>query len=205
MHLHLHWGPNIYFLFRLIYTYSYIILFPLVVVEGPVITMIAGFLISTNFLDPIPAYLTILTANLTGDILYYSAGRWFFTSSIRKLTSFFRIRKNRIEKIESQLRKHSGKVIFFGKLSHILGGLILVASGVVEVPLGKYILFCFLAEAPKSLILLLVGYFFGNTVSNYGRYMNITFLGLIILTLIFIGIYAGVTYVSNKLISKLDD
>jgi membrane protein DedA with SNARE-associated domain len=175
-----------------------------VVIEGPVITIIAGFLTSTTFLDPIPTYLTILVANLTGDIIYYSAGRWWFTSSIRKLAGFFRIRKERIEKIESQLRKNSGKVIFFGKLSHILGGLILVASGVVEVPFVKYIFFCFLAEAPKSLVLLLVGYFFGSTVSNYGRYMNLTFLGLIILTLIFIGIYAGITYISNKLISKLD-
>jgi membrane-associated protein len=204
MHLHLHWGPNIYFLFHLIYGYSYLILFPLIVIEGPVITVIAGFLASTGFLDPILAYLTILAGNLTGDIIYYSAGRWWFKSSITRLTNFFKVKKERMERLESRLRKNSGKLIFFGKLSHFLGAPILVASGVVEVPFFNYIVYCFLAEAPKSLILLLVGYFFGSTVSNYGRYMNLTFLGLIILTLILIGIYAGVTYVSNKLISKLE-
>jgi membrane protein DedA with SNARE-associated domain len=175
-----------------------------VVIEGPVITIIAGFLASTKFFDPVPTYLTILTGNLTGDILYYSAGRWWFTNSIRKLTDFFKVRKARITKIESQLKMHSGKVIFFGKLSHILSGVILVASGVVEIPFGKYLLFCFLSEAPKSLILFLVGYFFGSTVSNYGKYLNLTFIGLILLTLILIGTYAVVTYVSNKLITKLD-
>lgn len=205
MHLHLHWGPQIFYLFHLIYTYSYFILFPLVVIEGPVITIIAGFLASTRFFDPVPTYLTILLGNLTGDILYYSAGRWWFTKSIRRLTEFFNVKKERLARIESQLKKHSGKVIFFGKLSHILSGLILVASGLVEVPFEKYILFCLLAEAPKSLILFLVGYFFGSTVSNYGRYLNLTFVGLIILTLILIGIYAAISYVSNKLITKLED
>lgn len=204
MHLHLHWGPHVFYLFHLIYSYSYYILYPLVVIEGPVITIIAGFLASTNFLDPIPAYLTILAGNLTGDIIYYSAGRWWFTSSIRKLTNFFKVREDRVERIESQLRKHSGKILFFGKLSHILSGLILVASGVVEVPIGKYLLFCFLAEVPKSLILLSVGYFFGSTVSNYNKYIDFTLIGLVVLTLVLIGIYAGVTYVSNKLISKIE-
>jgi len=204
MHLHLHWGENTFFIFHLIYTYSYLILFPLIVVEGPIITIISGFLVSTGFLDLIPAYLTILIANLVGDAIYYSAGRWWFKSSITRLTNFFRVKKERMERLESRLRKNSGKLIFFGKLSHFLGAPILVASGVVEIPFIKYIIYCFFAEAPKSLILLLVGYFFGSTISNYGRYMNLTFLGLTILTLVLIGIYAGVTYVSNKLISKLD-
>jgi membrane protein DedA with SNARE-associated domain len=204
MHLSLHWQPQTVYIFHLIYTYSYYILFPLTVIEGPVITVIAGFLASTNFLDPIPTFITILIANLTGDAIYYSAGRWWFTNSIRKLTVFFRIKKEKITNIENKLKKNSGKVIFFGKLSHVLGGLILVASGMVEVPFNKFMLFCLFAEVPKSLILLAVGYFFGSTISNYGKYLNLTFIGLIVLTVVLIALYSSVTYISDKIISKLE-
>lgn len=202
MHWHPHLSLGVYAIFNLIYTYSYAILFPLVVIEGPVITVIAGFLASTGFLDPIPAYATILVANMTGDIIYYAAGRWWFKGSIKKLTDFFKISPERIERIQDKLKRHSGKVLFFGKLSHVFGGLILVASGMAEIPVKKYLFFCFLAEAPKSLILLGVGYFFGSTITNYGKYVNFTLVGLIILTAILIGIYAGVSYVSNKFFSN---
>lgn len=202
MHWHPHFSLGVYAIFQLIYTYSYIILFPLVVVEGPVITVIAGFLASTGFLDPIPAYATVIAANMMGDILYYAAGRWWFNGSIKKLTEFFKISPERIDRIQDKLKTHSGKVLFFGKLSHVFGGLILVASGKAEISIRKFLFFCFLAEVPKSIILMAVGYFFGSTISNFGRYVNFTFVGLIILTLIMIGIYIGVSYVSNKFFAK---
>jgi hypothetical protein len=49
-----------------------------------------------------------------------------------------------------------------------------------------------------------VGYYFGSTVSNFKKYIDFTVLGLFVLTIVMVGLYFGVTYVSNKYIKKLE-
>jgi membrane protein DedA with SNARE-associated domain len=117
---------------------------------------------------------------------------------------FFNVNINFVHKLENALRKNKGPFLFFGKLSHAIGGIILFAAGSVGIPVGDFLWFNFLATLPKSLILILVGYYFGSTVSNFKRYVDITALGLFVFTLVLIGIYFAVTYFSNKYLSKLE-
>jgi len=196
-------GHQILVIIHLLYRYSYYILYPLVVIEGPVITIIAGFLASTKFI-PLTSYLVIIVGNITGDILYYYAGKFWFKKAYRRISGFFKISEGKLNRLELQLKKNSGKVIFFGKLSHFLSGLILVSSGVVGVPFGEYLFFCVIAELPKSFVLFEVGFVFGSAITNFGKYVNFTIIGLVFLTLVFIGIYYFISYISNKFINKLE-
>lgn len=191
-------------IFKLLYTYSYLILFPLVVVEGPVVTIISGFLVSLGFMDFIPTYLTIVSGDLVGDVLYYSAGRWWLNRAYKGVLNFFSIDMKVVHKLETAIKKNKGPFLFFGKLSHAIGGIILFAAGSAEIPIKDFMWFNLLATLPKSLILLAVGYYFGSTVSNFKRYLDFTVLGLFVLTLVLIGLYFAVTYVSNKFINKLE-
>lgn len=191
-------------IFGLLFTYSYLVLFPLVVIEGPVVTIIAGFLVSLGFMDFIPAYFTIMAGDLTGDVLYYSAGRWWLNKTYKGVIRFLGINMRFVRKLEISIKKNKGPYLFFGKLSHAIGGVILFAAGSAEIPLKEFVWFNFLATIPKSLILLAVGYYFGSTVSNFRKYLDFTVLGLFVFTLILIGIYFGVTYFSNKYIKKLE-
>ena len=191
-------------IFGLLYTYSYLVLFPLVVIEGPVVTIITGFLVSLGFMDFIPAYFTIMAGDITGDVLYYSAGRWWLNKAYKGVLKFFGINLKVVAKLEIAIKKNKGPFLFFGKLSHAIGGLILFAAGSAEIPLKEFVWFNFLATIPKSLILLAVGYYFGSTVSNFRKYLDFTVLGLFVFTLVLIGIYFGVTYFSNKYIKKLE-
>jgi membrane protein DedA with SNARE-associated domain len=191
-------------IFYLLYTYSYLVLFPLVVIEGPIVTIIAGFLVSVGFMDFIPTYLTIISGDVAGDILYYSAGRWWLKSVLSKVFSFFKVDKNKVLKLETTIKKHKGKVLFFGKLSHAIGGLILFAAGIAKIPFNEFVGFNLLATLPKSLILLGVGYFFGSTISNFGKYVNITVFALFVFTLLLIAVYFLITYLADKFIHKLE-
>jgi membrane-associated protein len=192
-------------IFGLLYTYSYLVLFPLVVIEGPVVTIIAGFLVSLGFMDFIPAYMTIVAGDLTGDILYYSAGRWWLNKTYKGVLKFFNINLKFVRKLEVAIKKNKGPFLFFGKLSHAIGGVILFAAGSAEVPVREFLKFNFFATIPKSLILLGVGYYFGSTVSNFRRALDFTVLGLFVFTIVLIVLYFVVTYISNKFIKKLED
>ncbi|HUC95191.1 MAG TPA: VTT domain-containing protein [Candidatus Saccharimonadales bacterium] len=191
-------------IFKLLFTYSYLILFPLVVVEGPIVTIIAGFLVSLGFMDFIPTYLTIVSGDLVGDFVYYSAGRWWLNKTYKGVLNFFSIDMKIVRKLETAIKKRKGPFLFFGKLSHAVGGIILFAAGSAEIPLKEFLWFNFLATLPKSLILIAVGYYFGSTVSNFKKYLDFTVLGLFVLTVVLIGLYYGVTYLSNKFINKME-
>lgn len=191
-------------IFGLLYTYSYLILFPLALIEGPIVTIIAGFLVSVGFMDFIPTYLTIMAGDLAGDVLYYAAGRWWLNKTYKGVLNFFRVDLKLVAKLESAIKKNDGTILFFGKLSQALGGLILFAAGSAKIKMKNFLWYNFLATIPKSLILLAVGYYFGGTVSNFGKAVDITVWGLFIFTLILVGIYYAVNKFSNKYIKKLE-
>jgi membrane-associated protein len=192
-------------IFKLLYTYSYLILFPLVVIEGPIVSIIAGFLVSLGFMDFVPTYLTIVSGDLSGDFLYYSAGRWWLNKTYKGALKFFKINMDLIHKLEKAVKKNKGPFLFFGKLSHAIGGFILFAAGSAKISIKDFMWFNFLATLPKSLILLGVGYYFGSTVSNFNKYVDFTVLGLFIFTLFLVGAYLLITHFSNKLLKKLRD
>lgn len=191
-------------IFKLLFTYSYLILFPLVVIEGPVVTIIAGFLVSLGFMDFIPTYLTIISGDLAGDLLYYSAGRWWLNRFYKGIVKFFGINMDMIHKLEKSIKKNKGPFLFFGKLSHAIGGVILFAAGSAKISIRDFLTFNFLATIPKSLILIGVGYYFGSTVSNFKKYVDFTVLGLFVFTLLLIGLYFAVSKISHKYLNKLE-
>jgi membrane-associated protein len=191
-------------IFGLLYTYSYLVLFPLSLIEGPIVTIIAGFLVSIGFMDFIPAYITVVAGDLVGDVLYYAAGRWWLNKTYKGVLSFFKINPKTVRRLEVSIKKNRGPFLFFGKLSQALGGLILFASGSAKVEMKDFLWYNFLATIPKSLILLGVGYYFGGTVHNFGKAVDITVLGLFIFTIILIGMYFAVNKFSNKYIKKLE-
>lgn len=191
-------------IFGLLYTYSYLVLFPLVVLEGPVVTIIAGFLVSLGFMDFLPAYMTIVAGDLAGDVIYYSAGRWWLNKTYKGVLKFFNINLKFVRKLEEEIKKNKGPFLFFGKLSHAIGGIILFAAGSAGIPLKDFLEFNFLATLPKSMILLGVGYYFGSTVSSFRKALDYSVLGLFIFTLILLGLYFVVTYLSNKFLKKLE-
>jgi membrane-associated protein len=197
-------GDQVGQIFGLLYTYSYLVLFPLVVIEGPVVTIITGFLVSLGFMDFIPAYMTIVAGDLAGDVLYYSAGRWWLNKTYKGVLKFLNINFKLVHKLEAAIKKNKGPFLFFGKLSHAIGGLILFAAGSAGISFKEFLEFNFLATLPKSLILIGVGYYFGSTVSNFRRALDFTVLGLFVFTIVLIGLYFAVTYISNKYLKKLE-
>src|SRR5258706_2857858 len=108
---------------NLLYNYSYIILFPLVVIEGPIVTVIAGFLVSIGFMSFTPAYMTIVVGDLTGALLYYSVWCWWFKSFIYQFLTFLKIDFGNVQKLKTVLSILKGNVLFLGNMCHSNGDL----------------------------------------------------------------------------------
>ncbi len=152
--------------------YGYLILFPIMVLEGPIITIIAGLLVSLGVLSFPLTYGLAVTADLLGDTLYYLAGRYGANRVVDHWGKYLGISWGQIERLKRHFDRHTGKTLLIGKLTHGAGGMILLAAGVGQVPYLSFFWFNLLGTLPKSLALLLVGFYFGHGYQRINRYLN---------------------------------
>lgn len=151
---------------NLLIQYSYLILFPIVIVEGPIISVIAGFLSSLGYLNIFITYAVVVIGDLTGDSIYYVIGRYGREKFIKRWGKYIGINPERITRLENHFDKHSGRTLLLGKISHGIGAVFLVAAGLVKMPFSRFIWFNFIATIIKSLALILIGFYFGQAITK---------------------------------------
>ena len=183
----------------LLIQYKYILLFPAAIIEGPIVTIIAGFFSSIGYLNIFLASLVIISGDLSGDIIYYFVGRYGRKGFIEKWGRFVGVTKQKIEKMEKHFENHAGKTLILGKLAHGVGTYFLLAAGVAKVPFRKFLWFNFISTVPKTIILILIGFYFGQAYAKIGRYLDYTAIGFISLGFIFIIIYIIISKKAGKL------
>ena len=114
----------------LILTYSYWIILPLSIIEGPVVILFASFLASTGLLDISVVYLLGLLGDIIGDELHYLLGRFGGRTLIQKYGRYLGI--SEIDIFEAQ-HKYFGngrsiwRVITLSKVTHAPSSIVMLA------------------------------------------------------------------------------
>lgn len=164
---------------KLVIEYRYLILFPVAVIEGPIISIIAGFLCSGGFLNFLTAYLVLMLADLVGDSLYYAVGRYGGRRFIERWGKYIRLNADKLTATERHFNLHPKKTLFFGK-TQAWGALILVAAGVAKMSYRYFLAINVAATIIKTFLFLLLGYYFGQIYSTLNTYLGYTNLILFV-------------------------
>jgi membrane protein DedA with SNARE-associated domain len=162
---------------------GYWLIFLLAVVEGPIISIVAGFMASLGYIDFSVAYLVLIVGDLIGDSLYYALGKYGRKTLINKIGHYIGLNEDRVDKMEEYIVNNFKKTFIFGKFTHGLGSVTWVATGMIGVPYPKFLYTNAITTAVKSLILITVGYFFGwgyASFDHYFKYTSLVFLALFI-------------------------
>lgn len=186
----------------LIIKYRYAILFPIAFLEGPVVAVVSGFMIATKFMDFWPSYLILVSANITGDIVYYLIGYLVPRNKLNKVLMFFKISSKKIDSAETMFLRNRKSAIIFGKVAHAIGSVFLITAGILKVPLIEYLKIGTLIELPKALLFIMIGLYFGRSVTNLGKVVNYSVFGFIIVTAVFIIINYYMTKYTEERIKK---
>jgi len=158
--------------------YKYGWLFPAAIIEGPIVTVIAGFLISLGYLNLWISLVVIVLGDLAGDALHYAFGRYgFHIPRIRRWIVSLGYTEVREEALKKQFREHPGKTYAAGKIAHGVGGFVLVAAGIARTDFRKFLWYNVLATVPKSAVLLLIGYFLGSSYGAINTYLGYVAIG----------------------------
>ena len=111
---------------------------------------------------------------------------------------YFGVTPERYVDLEARFKKHPLKILLFGKFSHVFGGATLVVSGMIRMNLWKFILYTTAGTLPKTLVFLVLGFFFGRSYELINSYIN---YGSYIILAVFVVFVAGY-YLIPKILKK---
>jgi len=152
--------------------YKYLVIFPLAVLEGPIITVIIGFFSSLGYFNFFLAYVVIVIGDLAGDALHYLIGRLGGQPFVEKWGRYLGVGASHLEALEKQFDRRGEKLLFIGKMTHGIGGAFLIAAGIIKMPFKKFMFSNLLATLVKSLLLLLLGFYFGQALTSINSYLQ---------------------------------
>ena len=147
-------------------TYKYLAIFPIAVVEGPIITIISGFLVSRGRLELFPVLFVVFLGDVVSDLAYYFLGRG--SRHMTKLLKFFHISDEKIQRLEKQFESSPWKTMIVAKMSYGLGSIFMIASGASRMSLKKFIEYIASLNFVRSSVLLSIGYYFGRAALHMG-------------------------------------
>lgn len=174
---------------QILLDYKYLILFPVTMIEGPIVTVIAGFLVSLNKLNFYISFFIIIFGDLAGDYIYYLIGRFGKETIIKKFNNKFGFSEEKIINLENHFKINGGKTMLAGKLSHGIGSAFLVAAGIAKMPVGKFFWYNLLGTIPKSLFLLIIGYHYGNSIKKINSFLELSAIIIMTIGIIFLAFY----------------
>ncbi|HEY9583966.1 MAG TPA: DedA family protein [Candidatus Paceibacterota bacterium] len=156
----------------LILAYKYYIIFPLAVFEGPILAAVAGFFITTGYLNFIPVYLIVILGDVIGDLLMYGLGRFGRKILLGRVGRIFKITEEKLEQAKEYFNLHQKKAIVFSKLVHGIGAAGLIAAGSLKISYWRFMKICLIVSFFQSAFLIGLGVLFGKAYIQLGEYLN---------------------------------
>lgn len=166
----------------LIRSHGLLIMTPLVILEGPLVTVIAGYLARLHYFSLSAVFIMVLAVEVFGDILFYSLGRWVINADGQPPGWLARLglTQARLEKMVKSFEHKGGRLLVIAKLTHSAGALVLTGAGMARMPLGPFLFYNILAAIPKSLFLLSIGWMFGDVLAQVNNGLQYVSLFLLI-------------------------
>lgn len=167
--------------------HGYSIIFLVMCIEGPLTTAAAGFAAALGFFNP----WAILTISILGDLIpdsvYYFLGYISRFAIIEKIGRRMGLTHARIENLESKLKEHFGKTMVALKLTPFVSTPGFMVVGYLRLSFLRFTGYSASITIPKSIIFLILGYFFGRlyNINQYLHYAEIFFpIAVILIVLI---------------------
>lgn len=162
---------------------GYWIAVPIMIIEGPVATIVMAFFASFGYFNPFVVLFFSFISDLISDSLFYAIGHYNGSWFTRKFGKYFRLNENTYKVVQTFFDKHGGKSIFFAKILSGVVPPVFIVAGFSHLSLKKFYTFASLGGILWSSAMVSLGYFFGlrleGDISNVTRLITGTGLVLV--------------------------
>jgi membrane protein DedA with SNARE-associated domain len=179
--------------------FRYPLLFIGYIIEGPILTVAAGFLLHRGVLNPLFTFLALGSGDLAADIVWYYVGYFWVKPALTKHGKFLGLTSESFERIKSIFHRRSSVILFISKITMGFGMAlgVLMTAGAIRIPMRSYLFYNSLGEIIYVTILMILGYYlsgFYGTIST-GLHL-ISLLGVFLA--IGLAFYGFSRYLRNK-------
>ena len=167
--------------------WNYLILYVFVIIQGPLVKLLSGALVSNTFMNLFNVILVSVIASLTADVAWFRVGR---SGNIQR---FLRRKppkqRKLIEKLQTGMQKHYFKILLLGKMSVGMTAPSMVAAGASKIPWRKWFPAVLVGEILFTTTIVTLGYFAAESLEQVNRTLQAVGIGISALALLFLAIY----------------
>lgn len=157
--------------------YGIWVLLPIAIIEGPIATVIAGFMVSLGKVSPFVVYAIVVLGDILGDALMYVLGRWFYRH-VERFGKWIGMTEEKKKRVTDFFLAHERKALVFSKVAHGIGITGLLTAGALRIPYRRYALMCGIVSVVQALLFFGIGYFFGHAAQQIaGVFKEVAVLG----------------------------
>ncbi len=169
--------------------WAYALLMLLVLVEGPIATLLGAAASSAGYMNPIGVFAAASVGNLTADLLWYSLGYLGKTEWILRYGRWLNLRQTHIDRLRRDIHRHVRKVLLVAKLTASMAVPALIATGLAKVPWRRWFGVVFAAEMIWTGALVAAGYHFTRYLTRLEAGVQIVAIASAIVLMAFVGRY----------------
>jgi membrane protein DedA with SNARE-associated domain len=193
------------YLALLLTKYGYFILFPLAAIEGPIVSLVVGFLIYLGYFQFLPAYALLILGDLIPDTAYYYLGRFGNKEKlIEKYGARYDFISGNFKLVEKLWQKHGRKTMFLGKLAYGLSVPFLISAGLIKMPFRKFISYTFPVTLFQYGVLMTIGYALGNSYQIAEQYIQDVYVIIAAILILFVVCYIFLMKYARGQIEKME-
>lgn len=184
-------------------TSGYLIMFFIMVVEGPIITYVASFAASLGIFNIFYVAVLSFLGNVLGDLIYFYIGRAGKRLVMKRFVGKT-IGKGRMSMLMEYLKKNPGKAITIVKLTPPLPIPGLILAGTSGISLKKLLFYSSIVSAVYTVFVVFLGFYSGvafGIIAKYVKYMEFLVGGTILLI---ICVFLLVKFISKKISKKIN-
>lgn len=185
-------------IFYLLLKYKYIVLFPLAIIEGPILAVIVGFLCIGGYLNLFIAYPVIVIGDVIGDSLSYMFGRWGIPSFLKPLVTRFGPSHEKMKMVRGYFNANPKRTIALSKITPGIGIAGIYLAGNSKVPYDRFIRICLVTSAMQFIVYIGIGMLFGSAYKQISHYLDL-FAAIAIVTVLSV----LVIYFIRSIVKKL--
>jgi membrane protein DedA with SNARE-associated domain len=180
------------YIFEFLHHWGYWGMLPLMIIEGPIVTIIAALLAALGAFNVFIVLILSIAGDMIGDIVLFWLGYKFGMGFVRSIGKYMGITEKLVLRMEKYFDKHGGKTIFAVKSTTGLCWATFVAAGIVKMDFKKFLKYSFLGGIVWSTVLVMMGYFYGylwREIKQYISWVGWVILIVAVISIVIITIY----------------
>lgn len=178
--------------------YWYRLLFPLCVIEGPLVWVLAWFLIFSWYFSWWWVILILCIADIVWDLFYYYI--WHFSSKsmrIQRYINKFTFLKTHIHTMKWFWEKHPAITMLLWKNAYWISVAVIISAW-MDMSLWKFLEYSVPVSILQTILLIGTWYLMGDSYDTLSQYVDYPFVFILVFFVVFILLYKKIgTYAAK--------